>query len=123
MNRRERTERVRLDGRDERQRATVLEGATDWLVTLASDLCRYGPGDTVRVTGEIAALGRLAAWLRMGSVAVPDGGVRSVIERRLGETRHLDELEKEYEEELAEHDAWRAVGSYFVAAREVDRDD
>jgi hypothetical protein len=112
----ERGERVTLDGLDEKQRATILECATDWLVTLANDLCRYGPGDTVRVTDEIAALGRLTFWLRIGTVAVPDEGVRAVIERRLGETGHLDELEKEYEEELAEHDAWRVIGSYFIGA-------
>jgi hypothetical protein len=121
MSRRERTERVPLDGLGEKQKATVLECATDWLVTLANDLCRYGPGDTVRVTDEIAALGRLTFWLRIGTVAVPDEGVRAVVERRLGETGHLDELEKEYEEELAEHDAWRAIGSYFVADARGDR--
>jgi hypothetical protein len=115
MSGREREERIRgSTGWGEKQRATVLECATDWPVTLANDLCRYGPGDTVRVTDEIAALGRLTFWLRMGAVAVPGKGVRAVIERRLGETGHLDELEKEYEEELAEHDAWGAIGSYFA---------
>jgi hypothetical protein len=117
----ERGEWIPLDGLEEMQRALVLQHSTDWLVTLANDLCRYGPEDTKRVTDEIAALGRLTSWLRMGSVAVPDSGVRAVIERRLGETGHLEELEKEYEEELAEHDAWRAIRSYFIADARGDR--
>jgi hypothetical protein len=113
VGRRERGTRVPLDKLTERQRATLLEGTTDWLVTLANDLCRYDPDDIERVTDQISALGRLASWLRRGQVAVPDRMVRAVIERRNGETERLDALEEEYEEELAEHDAWIALLAHF----------
>ncbi len=111
--RRERATWIPLDGLTERQRAVVLEGATDWLVALANDLCRYDPDDIGRVTDEVSALGRLASWLHRGEVAVPDRMVRAVIERRKGETQHLDELEEEYERELFEHDAWVALLAHF----------
>lgn len=114
--RRERGTRIPLDGLTEGQRAVVLEGATDWLVALANDLCRYDPEDIERVTDEISALGRLASWLHQGQVAVPDRMVRTVIERRIGETQRLDELEEEYEEALAEHDAWVALLAHFGEA-------
>jgi hypothetical protein len=104
--RRERGTRISLDGLTERQRAIVLEGATDWLIALANDLCRYGPDDIERVTCEVSALGRLASWTHQGEVAVPDRTVRALIERRIGETQRLDELEEEYEKDLFEHDAW-----------------
>jgi hypothetical protein len=116
--RRERATRIPLDGLTEHQRTIVLKGATNWLVTLADDLCRYDPEDIERVTDEVSALGRLASWLHQGQVAVPDRMVRAVIERRKGETQHLDELEEEYERELFEHDAWVALLAHF----EVDGD-
>jgi hypothetical protein len=116
MSRRERDTRVPLDGLTEGQRAIVLEGATDWLVALANDLCRYDPDEVERVSDEISALGRLASWLHRGQVAVPDRMVRSVIERRNGETQRLDELEEEYEEALADHDAWVALLAHFAEA-------
>ncbi len=111
--RRERGTRIPLDGLTEGQRAVVLEGATDWLVALADDLCRYDPDEIERVTDEVSALGRLASWLHQGQVAVPNRMVRAVIERRTGETQRLDELEEEYEEALVEHDAWVALLAHF----------
>jgi hypothetical protein len=114
--RRERGTRVPLDGLTESQRAIVVEGATDWLVAVANDFCRYDPDDIERVTDEVSALGRLASWLHQGQVAVPDRMVRAVIERRTGETQHLDELEEEYEGELFEHDAWVALLAHFPEA-------
>lgn len=117
--RRERGTRIPLDGLTEGQLAIVLEGTTDWLVALANDLCRYGPDDIERVTDEVSALGRLASWLHQGQVAVPDRMVRAVIERRNGETQRLDELEAEYEDALAEQDAWVALLAHFG---EVDGD-
>ncbi|HEX5417578.1 MAG TPA: hypothetical protein VFZ25_18105 [Chloroflexota bacterium] len=82
-------------------------------MALANDLCRYDTDDVERVTDQVAALGRLASWTHQGEVAVPDLAVRALIERRVGETQILDELEADYEKELFEHDAWVALLSYF----------
>jgi hypothetical protein len=114
---RERRTRIPLDGLTPQQRAIVLEGATDWLVALANDLCRYGPDDIERVTDEVSALGRLAFSMHHREVAVPDRMARALIERRNGETERLDELEEEYEEVLAEHDAWTALLAHLPEER------
>lgn len=111
--RRERSARIPLDGLAEDQKAIVLKGATDWLVALANDLCRYDPDDVERATDQVAALGRLASWTHQGEVVVPDRAVRALIERRVGETQHLEELEADYEKELFEHDAWVALLAQF----------
>lgn len=103
---------IPLDGMTEAQRAVVLHDTTIWLAGLAGDLCRYGPEDIGRVTEEVAALGRLVWGCQVtGWISAPDPVVRRLVERRLGETEYLEEMEAEYEVALAEHDAWVALAA------------
>jgi hypothetical protein len=114
--------RVPLFGLTEDQQKTVLRIATSWLISLADDLPAYGRGDIERAIGDLAALGRLTSMLRREVVGIPDAQVKALIETRVGETRHLDELTEEYEKERHEHEAWVALLAHFPAA-EVITDD
>jgi hypothetical protein len=51
--------------------------------------------------------------LRREVAGIPDAQVKALIETRVGETRHLDELTEEYERERHEHEAWVAPLAHF----------
>ncbi len=107
----ERRSRVRLEGLSDRQLAFLCEVAEDWLVAKAEDLpkeIRDADG-TGHETDEVAGLGRLVAGLRRRELRAPDPIVRELVARTIGETRHLDELREEYEQELGEHESWVAL--------------
>jgi hypothetical protein len=117
VSRRGRQTRIPLDGLTESRRATLLEDATDWLVTLADDLGRNDPDGIER----IKAVGRSTFGLGRGELSVPDRMVRDLVERQTGETSRLEELEEEYERELAGHEAWLALLT-VLAKEEADGD-
>ncbi|MBS1885609.1 MAG: hypothetical protein JSU06_00295 [Actinobacteria bacterium] len=111
MSRRGRETRVSLDGLTGQQVSILRRLTDDWLIAKAADLPLPDghEGDPGREIEEVAALGRLASGLREGGLFVPDAMVRDLVERSTTETRLLEELEEEYENELAEHDAWTAL--------------
>jgi hypothetical protein len=113
---------VQLDGLSDRQLAFLREAANDWLVTKAADLSK-GIGDSERVErefGEVAVLGRILAWLRLGQAFMPDPAARELVARTIGETRHLDELKEEYDGEVEGHEAWVALLGHFDPAPDTD---
>jgi hypothetical protein len=114
--------RVPLFGLTDDQQERILRIATRWLISMADDLPPYGPDNLERAIGDLAALGRLTSMLRHEVVGIPDAQVKALIETRVGETRHLDELTEEYERERHEHEAWVALLAHFPDA-EVITDD
>jgi hypothetical protein len=106
----------------EHQRKTVVDASTNWLISPADDLPACCPDDVEREIGELAALARLTSMLRHEVVGIPDAQVKALIETRVGETRHLDELREEYAREQHEHEAWVALLAHFPDAEIVTDD-
>lgn len=118
MSRRERETRVPLDGLTGEQAAILREDTGDLLIARAEDLrLLHRDEDPKRAVREVAALGRLAFGLGRGEVLVPDPTVRRLVARRTTETIHLEEVRREYELELAHHEAWLALLAHLPGRR------
>jgi hypothetical protein len=77
------------------------------------------------ISSEPSAISRhwgLTSMLRHEVVGIPDAQVKALIETRVGETRHLDELTEEYERERHEHEAWVALPAHFPGAEAITDD-
>jgi hypothetical protein len=117
--------RVPLDGLDDGRLAILREEANDWLVAKADDLPR-GIDDAEGAkceAEEVAALGRLFGWLRRGEILMPDPIARELIARATTENIRLDELKKEYDQELGRHESWAALLAHLDTAPDTDTAD
>jgi hypothetical protein len=117
--RRERGTRVPLDGMSEEQIEVVRDGIIGALIGQAEDLSLLNKNrDPKRAIREVAALGRLAYWLGIGEVHVPDRIARALVARKAKELVEMDvDLLERYEEAVVEHQAWRVFVEHFSSAR------
>jgi hypothetical protein len=117
MSRRERDTRVRLEGMTDEQLEIVRRNVFGALVGKAGDLrLLHKLRDPKGAIREVAALGRLAFWLEHGQVLVPDKAAREVAEglaEGVDALNQWEEVDRRYEEALAEHDALHAFVAYF----------
>jgi hypothetical protein len=126
MRRRERDTRVPLDGMTEAQLDIVRHAVLGELIGKAGDLrLLHSHPDPKRAIREVAALGRLAFWLKHGMVRVPDRAALEVA-RRLAEgadeMHEWEEVARRYEEAKAEHAALHAFVAHLSGAdRGADR--
>lgn len=118
----EQSHRVPLDGLGDGALAILGEDAKDWLVAKADDLPK-GIDDAEgarREAEEVAALGRLVSGLRQGEILMPDPVARELVARATTENIRLDELKKEYDQELGRHESWAALLAHLDTAPDTD---
>jgi hypothetical protein len=110
------------DGLTDEQLAYLIESATDWLITKAADLPPAYDGEEWKTEAEEAsALGRLVTGLRRGEILPEDAVARKIAARSTSERHTLDELRKEYRQELSEIEAWAALLARFDIAAGGER--
>jgi hypothetical protein len=112
---------VELDGRlSEDQLRIVREAVIGLLIGRADDLRLLATHqDPEREVGEVAALGRLAFWLRRGKVLMPDPIAQEVVVRLAESSDELnrqEELRERYERGIAAHDALLVFSTIFSDA-------
>jgi hypothetical protein len=117
MTRRERETRVRLDGMSAEQLDIVRSAVFGALVGKGGDLRLLNKSsDPKGAIREVAALARMAFWLEIDEVVVPDRAAREAA-RELAEgvdaMNEWDEVVERYEEAMAEHDALHAFVAYL----------
>jgi hypothetical protein len=103
----------------EEQIEVVRDGIIGALIGQAGDLSLlHRDRDPKAAIREVAALGRLAYWLGIGEVLVPDRSARALVVRMARERVEIDEhLVGRYEEAVAEHRAWRVFAEHVSIPR------
>jgi hypothetical protein len=116
---RERSTRVPLDGMSEDQLETVRHAVFGALTGRAGDLDQLNKSsDPKWAIKEVAALGRLAYWLEIGEVVIPDWTARKVLSRIVDELEEMDaDLLEQYEEAVAGHRALHTVIAYLSGTK------